>query len=137
MEPNFDRPYYQETGRKPFLFYAVMGARAEELHVSRSRHHVEEMPEGLGLSGLQRPGHSSYMDELLGGALGKVLDERNHELYEKAKAAPSWLAVYGEVQQDSTLDYLRNAIGFVQAAVETGAAAVLDLQTLELYTPEE
>lgn len=133
MEPNLERPYYQDTGRRPYLFYAAIGANAEELHVSRSRHHIEEMPEGLGLSRLQRPGHSGHMDELLGGALGKILDERDHALYEKAKAAQSWLVLYGEVQQDSTLNYLRNALGFVQAAVETGAEAVLDVQTLELY----
>lgn len=137
MEPNLERPYYQETGRHPYLFYAVMGAKAELLHVSRSRHHVEEMPEGLGLSGLRRPEHSAYMDELLGGTLGRLLNERDHELYEKAKAAQSWLVLYGEVRRDDTLEYLRNAIGFVQAAAETGAAAVLDLQTLELYSPEE
>ena len=137
MESIFQRPYYQDTGRRPYLFYAVIGARAEELHVSRSRHHVEEMPEGLGLSGLRRPKQSSYMDELLGGTLGQILDKRDHELYEKAKAAESWLVLYGDVQKDDTLDYLRNAIGFVQAAVETGAVAVQDLQILELYSAEE
>lgn len=136
MEPNLERPYYQDTGRRPYLFYAAIGAKAEELHVSRSRHHVEEMPKGLGLSGLQRPGHSGHMDELLGGTLGKILNERDHALYEAARAAPSWLVLYGEVQEDDTLTYLRNAVGFVQAAVETGAAAVLDLQTLELYSAE-
>lgn len=136
MEANLERPYYQDTGRRPYLFYAVIGANGSELHVSRSKHHIEEMPEGLGLSRLQRPGHSGHMDELLGGTLGKILDERDHDLYEKAKAAQSWLVLYGEVQKDDTLDYLRNALGFVQAAVETGAAAVLDLQMLELYTSE-
>lgn len=137
MESICQRPYYQNTGRRPYLFYAVMGAKAEELHVSRSRHHVEDMPEGLGLSGLKRPGQDTYIDELLGGTLGRILDERNHDLYEKAKAAQSCLVLYGEVQKDDTLEYLRSAIGFVQAAVETGAVAVLDLQTLELYSIEE
>ena len=136
MEVNLERPYYQDTGRRPFLFYAAIGARTEELHVSRTRHRIEEMPEGLGLSGLRRPGHDSYMDELLGGALGKLLDEQNHALYERARAAQSWLVVYGEVRKDDTLDYLRNAVGFVQAAAETGAEAILDVQTLELYSPE-
>ena len=133
MKEQLARPYYQDTGRRPYLFYAAIGANAEELHVSRSRHHIEEMPEGLGLSRLQRPGHSGHMDELLGGALGKILDERDYDLYKKARAAQSWLVLYGEVQKDDTLDYLRNALGFVQAAVETGAVAVLDLQMLELY----
>ncbi len=137
MDSIYQRPYYQDTGRRPYLFYAVMGAKAEELHVSRARHHVDEMPEGLGLSGLRRPDNCTYMDELLGGSLGKILCERDHELYEKAKAAESWLVLYGEVQKDDTLEYLRNAIGFVQAAMETGAVAVLDLQTFELYSVEE
>jgi len=137
MESICQRPYYQDTGRRPYLFYAVIGAGMEELHVSRSRHHVEEMPEGLGLSGLRRPEQSAYMDDMLGGTLGKILDERDHGLYEKAKAAENWLVLYGEVQKDNTLDYLRNAIGFVEAAVETGAVAVLDLQILELYSAEE
>lgn len=137
MESIYQRPYYKNTDRRPYLFYAVMGAKAEELHVSRSRHHVEEMPDGLALSGFKRPEQSAYMDELLGGTLGKVLDERDHDLYEKAKAAQSCLIVYGEVHKDDTLEYLRDAVGFVQAAVETGAVAVLDLQTLELYSVEE
>ncbi len=137
MEPNLARPYYQDTGRRPYLFYAAIGGKAEELHVSRFRHHVEEMPQGLDLSGLQRPRHSGHMDELLGGSLGKLLDARNHTLYERAKAAQSWLVLCGEVKTDDTLRYLRNAIGFVQAAAETGTAAVLDLQTLELYSPED
>jgi len=54
MEDIFQRPHCQDTGRRPYLFYAIIGAKAEELHVSRSRHHVEEMPEGLSLSGLRR-----------------------------------------------------------------------------------
>lgn len=135
MEPNLDRPYYQDTGRRPYLYYAVMGARAEELQISRSRHHVEEMPQGLALFGLQRPEHSVQMDELLGSTLGKVLSEQAQALYEQARAAQSWLVLQGEVQEDSTLEYLRNAVGIVQAAAETGAAAVLDLQTLTLFSP--
>jgi len=137
MEPNLERPCYEETDRRPYLFYAVLGARAEELRVSRSRHHVEELPEGLALSGFQRPKHDAYMDALLGGALGIILNRRDHALYEKAKAVQSWLVLRGEVQKDHTLDYLRDALGFVQAAVETGASAVLDLQMLELYSAAE
>lgn len=137
MQSSYARPYYQDTGRRPYLFYAAIGAQADQLQISRSKHHVEQMPEGLMLSGLQRPEHSARMDELLGSCLGSVLDRQNHELYERARAAQTWLVLQGEIQQDGTLDYLRSAIGVVQAAVETGAAAVLDLQTLTLYSPDQ
>lgn len=137
MRSNYERPYYQDTGRRPYLFYAAIGGQTKQLRISRSKHHVEEMPEGLMLSGLRRPEHDAYMDELLGGSLGSILDRQDHQLYEKAKAAQTWLVLQGEVQRDETLDYLRNAIGVVQAAVETGAVAVLDLQTMTLYGPEQ
>jgi len=137
MEQNLERPYYQDTGRRPFLFYAAIGGAADELHVSRSLHRVEELPEGLEVACLQRPEYSSYMDNLLGGSLEMILDRQNHELLKKAKAERSWLVIHGEVAQDTTLDYLRNAIGFVQASVETGAVAVLDLQSLELFSVKE
>jgi len=133
----FARPYYQDTGRRPFLFYAVIGGHSEELRISRAQHRVEEMPDGLELSRLQRPKHDSYIDELLGGHLGNVLERQDPELYQKAVAAESWLVLYGEVQEDRTLDYLRNAIGVVQAAAETGATAILDLPTLSLYSSEQ
>jgi len=137
MDAVLQRPYYQDNGRRPLLFYAVLGAQAEELQVSRSRHHVEGLPQGLSLSALQRPQQSAYMDELLGGTLGNILRQRDPLLYDRALAAQRWLILQGEAQQDGDLGYLRSAIGFVQAAVETGAVAVLDLQTLELYAPEE
>ena len=100
-----ERPYYQDTGRRPALHYAIIGARGEELRVSRSRHHVQEMPEGLGIYGLRRPENSDRMDELLGGSLGKLLEERDPALYQRAKEAQSWMLLQGEVQKDDTLDY--------------------------------
>ncbi len=62
MESICQRPYYRDTGRRPCLFYAAIGAGLEKLHISRCRHHVVDMPEGLGLSGLRRPEQSAYME---------------------------------------------------------------------------
>ena len=39
--------------------------------------------------------------------------------------------------QDDNLKYLRNTIGIVQAFLDTGAIAVLDMQTFSLYSAEE
>ena len=128
MEKQLARPYYQDTGRRPYLYYAVIGIDGEaELEISRSRHRVDEVPAGLVLKAFRRSEHAAEMDQLLGGALGRVLENQDRALYEKAKAGETWLILQGEVQKDGTLDYLRNAVGIVQAALDMGADAVLDL----------
>lgn len=133
----YDRPCYQDTGSRPFLFYVMFGAGGGELEISRSRHRVEGFPRGLELSALQRPDHGAYMDSLLGPPLGDVLRRQNAGLYEKALASQHWTVLRGEVQDDRNLGYLRDAIGVVQAAVEAGAEGVLDLQTLSLFSPSD
>lgn len=137
MEKQLARPYYQDTGRRPYLYYAVIGIDGEaELEISRSRHRVDEVPAGLVLKAFRRSEHAAEMDQLLGGALGRVLENQDRALYEKAKAGETWLILQGEVQKDGTLDYLRNAVGIVQAALDMGADAVLDLHALRLISPQ-
>ncbi|QUH20586.1 hypothetical protein [Alkaliphilus sp. B6464] len=77
------------------------------------------------------------MDALIGGTLGKVLNDNYHNLYEAIQKTDKCAVIRGEVQKDSDLHYIRNAIGFVQALVEKGVIVVLDLQTFTLYTPSE
>ena len=135
MDRSYARPYYQDTGRRPYLYYAVMGIDdGAELEISRSRHHVDEIPAGLVVNAFRRSEHAAEMDQLLGGTLGRVLENQDRALYEKAKAGESWLILQGEVQKDDTLDYLRNAVGIVQAALDMGADAVLDLHALRLIS---
>ena len=137
MDRSYARPYYQDTGRRPYLYYAVMGIDdGAELEISRARHHVDEIPAGLVVNAFRRSEHATEMDQLLGGTLGRVLENQDRALYEKAKAGESWLILQGEVQKDDTLDYLRNAVGIVQAALDMGADAVLDLHALRLISPQ-
>lgn len=48
-----------------------------------------------------------------------------------------WAILNGEIKQDDNLKYLRNTIGVVQAFLDTGAIAVLDMQTFSLYSASE
>lgn len=53
-----------------------------------------------------------------------------YDLFSWVHASEKWALISGEVRDDSTLDYMHNVIGFVQAFVETGALGVLDLQII-------
>ena len=50
-----------------------------------------------------REQHSEYMDNLIGGTLGKLLKEEQPELYEKIQKENIWAILNGEIKQDDNL----------------------------------
>ena len=132
-----DRKYYQDIGYRPYLFYMIFGVSGEELEVSRERHKVDELPEGLDIRGLTREQHKDYIDGLLSGAMGKVLTEKDPALFKRCQEAEKCSILQGSVVHDSTLDYMRNAIGIIQAFIDQGAVGILDPQAITLYAPEQ
>ena len=136
-DKTMERKYYEDIGYKPFLFYVVFGVSANELEISRTKHKVDEIPEGLDVIALSRPEHSDYLDGLLGGDIGKVLKNANSDLYETCVKTEKVVILKGEIQKDSTFDYMRNVIGIIQAFIDKGAAGVLDLMTFTLYSTSE
>ena len=132
-----ERKFYEDIGYKPFLFYVVFGVSADDLEISRSKHKVDEIPEGLDVVALSRPEHSDYLDGLLGGDIGRVLKNADSDLYETCVKTDKVVILKGEIQKDSTLDYMRNVIGIIQAFMDKGSAGVLDLMTFTLYSPSE
>ena len=123
---NYERPYYEDINYHPLMFYVIFGAKADELEISRERHKVDDIPEGLNMTMLTREKNSEYMDNLIRGTLGKLLKEEQPELCEKIQKENIWAVVNGEIMQDDNLKYLRNTIGVVQAFLDTGAIAVLE-----------
>lgn len=131
------REYYQDIGYKPFLFYVIYGVSGEDLEVSQKRHKVDELPEGLDLRTLTRDQHGDYMDGFLTGPMGKVLEAANADLLKRCKEAKACVILQGTVINDSTFDYMRNAIGIIQAFIDKGAVGILNPQTIALYSPEQ
>ena len=132
-----ERKYYEDIGYKPFLVYVIFGVSGDELEISRTKHNVDGMPEGLDFLSLTRPEHSEYIDGIIGGDIGKVLKRADSDLYETCRAAEKIVVIKGEIKEDSTLDYMRNTIGIIEAFIDKGAKGVLDLQTFTLYSPKE
>ena len=131
------RDYYQDIGYKLFLFYLVFGVSAEELEVSQKRHKVDELPEGLDIRSFTREAQGEWIDRWFSGAYGSVMREADAVLFERCKAVENCVVLQGTVKNDSTLDYMRNVIGIIQAFVDKGAVGIMDPQTITLYAPEQ
>ena len=54
---------------QPLLYYIVFGSDASELVVSRTKHHVDTIPQGLEIEQLNRQEHGERMDWLLNGTI--------------------------------------------------------------------
>ena len=115
---NFERPYYIDIGMRPMLFYIIFGVNDPNTVISRERHRVDAAPEGLEFQLLNREQHGDYIDSLLSSVYGEVLREKKPELFDRVKECSGWTILRGELSEDSSLDYLRNTIGFVQAFCE-------------------
>ena len=130
------REYYRDIGYKPFLFYVIFGVSGNDLAVSRSKHNVDELPEGLDLRTLTRKENGDYIDGFLSGAMGKVLREKDEDLFIRCRKAEECVVFQGTVMNDSTFDYMRNVIDIVQSFIDQGAVGVLDPQRITIYSPE-
>lgn len=132
----WERPLYVK-GRKPLLFYAVFGESFSGIQLSRTRHRVDELPKSLQFVQYNIREHSEYITGFYSNQLGSFLQEKGDALFRKIALSPACLVIVGEVEDDSSFAYMRNAIGLVQSALEHNAAGVLDTLTFRWYTPQE
>lgn len=132
-----ERKYYQDIGYKPFLFYIIFGVSGEDLEVSRQKHKVDELPEGLDIRTLTREDQGEWIDGWFTGTYGSVLKGSNGELFESCRKAGVCTVLQGEIKNDSSLDYMRNTVGIIEAFIDKGAVGILDPQVITLYSPEE
>ena len=67
----------------------------------------------------------------------ELLKKADSALYGTCRTAEKVVIIRGQIENDSTLDYMRNVIGICEAFIDKGAKGILDLQTFTLYSPGE
>lgn len=137
----WERIYFEKPYDKPFLFYAIFGTdNMDRLTVSKSRHNIDGKPEELKIINYSKSNgeaQKKYIEEFYDDWFGHFLKKKNEELYRKVANCNNITVVTGEFDDNSTLNYLKNTVGIVQAITETNITAVLDLQIIEWFEKEE
>ena len=129
---DWPRPYFDPEGAAPFLRLAVLGdLDPGALKISRSAHRTAGAPRGIDVTFAD--GGATNVHQWLSSApsLGAA-----PELRAAALAAPAAFLIEGDPESFETLNYLRDAIGMVQAMLEQGGAACVDMNALTLRGPE-
>lgn len=128
---NWPRPYYQPGGGDAYLCYVIFG-ELEELRLT-AEYRCAGVPEGLNLARFQASEHPEYVQGFRSGYAEQWLREQRSELLPAVQAAAGCTLLSGTVADPGTLDYLRDAVGLVQALLDQGGIALLDPQTFEWW----
>ena len=134
------RVRYTAPSGRPFIFYVVFGADLSKLAVSREAHNVDGKPAELDIIMYSKSAgdeQKNYIEGFYADYLGAVLKSKSPALHKKVIACSDVAVIRGEFEDSDSLAYLRNTIGITQAVLETGAAAILDLQTIQWFDPAE
>ena len=118
------------------MVYAVFGKFDGGLQLSRSRHRSGGPPEGVKMSQLRREKDPKAFEEFEQGVFGQLL-EKQPSLAGAVRSAPHCLLVRGTVRDPKDLTYLRETVGVLAAALDSGGVAVLDPQRLTWWSPGE
>lgn len=133
--PSWPRPHFSPSSGRPFILYLVFGEFAANLAPSQSKHRVSGMPNGLRVDGFsaREPGLEPFFrDEPFASLL-----RESPALASAVKGASSCMRFIGELDDQPTLDYLRDVVGMVTAALDAGGVAVLDPQALAWWTGDD
>lgn len=134
---NLERKYYRDINYKPYLFYVVFKDSKTDLKDSGDKHHVDKIPEKIEIISLNRKEHNDYISGFFAGQLGKVLEHEEPALFQQCRKAEYCVILRGEIQEDKTLDYMKNMIDILQSFVDDGAIGILDLFTFSLFAPDK
>lgn len=124
---SWPRPRYVAGGGDALVCLEIYGSwPGEATGVSPKLHNSAGLPPELVAQ--LTPNHSDW-----DGAMARLARESNPAAWEMARAAPQKIVIRGEIHDPHSLDWLRDLIGVVAAALESGGVAVLDPQILTVF----
>ena len=124
--PSWPRPLLQPGGGDAHVFFKVHGDFSPRLQL-RPEHRSAGLPNGVSLQLLRADAHPGIHALATDASWADALAVLSPEEQAAVRAAPACAVVRGVVSSPSTLDYLRDVIGLVQALLDAGGVAVCNL----------
>lgn len=134
---SWERPQYEAGGGEPFLFYIVFGEVDASAELSASKYRCGSMVEGVEVMAYGPDVSPEVPTSFLEGYLWEQLQSDNPGLAGEIEQCEHCLAFRGTPADDSSLDYLRDTVGFITFALDHGGCAVYDPFMLKWWSPEE
>ena len=135
--PQWPRAQWSDSGDDAFLLWFVFGDFDPDLRIDGDRYRTRGLPAGIEAVRYKNAALAKWDGYPLAGTLGKLLWEENARLFEQAKRADECTMLRGTLRDPADLDALRDLVGTIQALCEAGGVAVIDPQTLSMFSAQE
>jgi len=131
--PSWPRPYWRDSGAQALVQWFVFGDFEAELRVDAPRYRTRGTPEGVEVARYVHDAIKSWNGYPLGGTMGRLFENENAALFERADTARECLMLRGNLADRGDLDYLRDLIGTITALSDLGGVAIVDPQMLSMF----
>lgn len=124
--PSWPREHFRAGGGEPFLFYVIFGSIKIDQPISRGTYKTEGIPKGIELHSYGPENSPEVPQSFLEGYLWDGLKESNPALADAIETTDRCLVLQGTPNDDSSLDYFRDAIGLMTFLAEQGGVSIYD-----------
>jgi hypothetical protein len=135
--PDWKREYHQASDARAFLFYVVFGAKAEDLHLSRSKYRCEGIPNDAELMSYGAAQHPEVLDSFRHGHAWDELVAKSPALANQIATQTECIVLRGAFGDEVTLNYFRDTIGLLTCLLDAGGVAIYDPQGLTWWSPSD
>jgi hypothetical protein len=129
------RPYYEESGGRPFLFYGVYGTFCDVPTVDSQEYRTLGIHPGLELSLYGREQYPEVLAGFQEGYLWDQLVSQDPTLARKVAGSDECLVLRGELDDRGDLNYLRDSVGLLTYLLDHGGVCVYDPQMFRWWEP--
>lgn len=135
--PHWPRQRWQDSGDDAFLLWFVFGDFDADLRIDAERYRTRGLPAGIEVVRYKNDALAKWDGYPLAGTLGNLFWDENARLLEQARRAGECYLLRGTLHDPADHDALRDLVGTIQALCDAGGIAVVDPQTLSMYSAEE
>ncbi len=136
-EINWPRAHWQDSGESAFILWFVFGEFEPDFSIDAPRYRTRGTPGGVDVVRYLNSELEKWDGYPLSGTLGRLLWEENAHLFERAQKARECVMLRGSLTDPADLDYLRDLIGTITALTDLGGVAIIDPQTLSMFSADE
>ena len=135
--PHWERPHFAPGGGDPFLQYLVYGDIQLTGAMDRTEYRSEGPPEGMEVMSYNANEHADVVDYFRSEFIWNQFKKENAALAKDVKAQDTCMMMRGTPAEDSSLDYMRDAVGVITYLLDQGGIAVCDPWILKWWSADE
>jgi hypothetical protein len=131
------RPLWQPGDYPPYVFTVVYGLTDVPSPIDVTHYRIRGVPESVAVHAFSRTEHGAYLRDCFEeGYAWNTFAQQDPELAEAVRRSTGAVAMAGEVDDSSSLLYLRDIIGMTAHLLDHGGLAVYDPFTFRWFRPD-